>query len=463
LLGAAAMSASVTVRGNGGDLLHEVVRTGFAELQRTMAAEDRYLPRYVVREVEAFLVCGDPEEGFAWLMCKGCDHHELVPFSCKGRGFCPACGGRRMAERAAAWVDTLFPHVAVRQWVLTVPFERRVLLARRPELARGVLSIALGLVTRWLREKARAPDGRTGSVTVQQRFGSALNLNLHYHSLQMDGLFVRDKRTRKLSFRRVKPTTADVEELVVQIRYACEDWLKKQGCDEDVEPDDGLAILQAASVVGDLATRGGRKARRTQTLGGREYALPPLCAGCDGYTLHAGTVVDARDRSGLEHLCRYVNRPPLAKSRLEARPDGTVSVGMKRVFADGTSAFVYTPEEFAERLCAIVPPPRANQTIYHGIFAGNSAWRPEVVPKPPAVSAREKKRREARRLTRQPSASPRTPGWAYLLARVFQVDPFRCPHCGKPMELRCVVVRPPASSRILRGLGAPRAPPTPTP
>ena len=31
------------------------------------------------------------------------------------------------------------------------------------------------------------------------------------------------------------------------------------------------------------------------------------------------------------------------------------------------------------------------------------------------------------------------------------------------VQLRCVVVRPPASSRILRGLGAPRAPPTRTP
>jgi hypothetical protein len=365
-----------------------------------------------------------------------------------------------MAERAAAWVDTLFPHVAVRQWVLTVPFERRLLLARRPELARGVLSIALGLITRWLREKAAVPQGRTGSVTVQQRFGSALNLNLHYHSLQLDGLFVRDKKTRKLSFRRVKPTTADVEELVVQIRYACEDWLAKQDCAE--EPDDGLAILQAASLVGELATRGGRKARRTQRLGGREHALPPLCAACDGYTLHAGTVVEARERPALERLCRYVNRPPLAKARLEARPDGSVSVGMKRIFADGTSAFVYTAEELAERLCAIIPPPRANQTIYHGVFAGNSAWRAEVVPKPPPVSAREQKRRQARRLSHQPSPSPTTPGWAYLLARVFKVDAFQCPHCGKPMDLRCVVVRPPASTRILRGLGAPRAPPPPT-
>jgi len=72
-----------------------------------------------------------------------------------------------MAERAAAWVDGLFPHVAVRQWVLTVPFRRRWLLARRPELDRGVLAIALRLVTRWLREQTGAPDGKCCVARLQ--------------------------------------------------------------------------------------------------------------------------------------------------------------------------------------------------------------------------------------------------------------------------------------------------------
>ncbi|MBN1669736.1 MAG: transposase zinc-binding domain-containing protein [Kiritimatiellae bacterium] len=35
--------------------------------------------------------------------------------SCKGRGFCPSCGGRRMADTAAHLVERVLPHVAVRQ------------------------------------------------------------------------------------------------------------------------------------------------------------------------------------------------------------------------------------------------------------------------------------------------------------------------------------------------------------
>jgi len=53
----------------------------------------------------------------------------LVAFSCKGRGFCPSCGGRRLTERAAHLVDHVLPRVPVRQWVLSLPFELRYQLA----------------------------------------------------------------------------------------------------------------------------------------------------------------------------------------------------------------------------------------------------------------------------------------------------------------------------------------------
>jgi hypothetical protein len=51
------------------------------------------------------------------------------PVSCKGRGFCPRCGGRRMAERSAHLIDHVFADVPVRQWVLSLPHRLRYLLA----------------------------------------------------------------------------------------------------------------------------------------------------------------------------------------------------------------------------------------------------------------------------------------------------------------------------------------------
>ena len=419
--------------------------------------------------MDGFLACGDPANGFAWLQCEGCDHHRLVTFSCKGRGFCGRCGGRRMAERSAWLVDRVIPHVATRQWVLTVPWKRRWLLARRPDLASGVHRVAMRLIEQWYRTTtAVGKEGRTGSVTAVQRFGSALNLNLHFHAIFLDGIYARAGDGR-LTFRPAMPHTEDVERLVVALGEACERWLARQGFGPEEEvcegEDDAQAVLQNASLLGQaaLGERAGKKARRIQVLGGREFALPPRCASFNGYNLHADVGIKAGNREGLERLLRYILRPPLAAARLERRDDGTVVVGLKRVWSDGSTALVFTPLELVERLVAIVPPPRANQVVYRGVLAGNAGWRKEVVPKPRPETQEAAAVRRAKRLSRRPRLrfEGERPSWDELLKRVFSVEGFVCPTCGGPLRLRTIVVNPVVARRIIAGLQRAIGPPIP--
>ena len=42
--------------------------------------------------------------------------------------------------------------------------------------------------------------------------------------------------------------------------------------------------------------------------------------------------------------------------------------------------------------------------------------------------------------------------WAYLLERVFDVDSFSCPGCGKAMRVRNVLLGGKLTKKILRGL-----------
>jgi hypothetical protein len=102
---------------------------------------DAGLPGFVKREFEANLRCGILAHGFARVRCAGCALERFVPFSCKGRGFCPSCGGRRMTERAAHLVEAVLPRVPVRQWVLTLPYRLRYRLAWDHGLARAVLGV----------------------------------------------------------------------------------------------------------------------------------------------------------------------------------------------------------------------------------------------------------------------------------------------------------------------------------
>ena len=61
--------------------------------------DSHHVPRFVEDELRAFLECGILAYGFLRLRCDSCRRDKLVPFSCKGRGFCPSCCGRRMADR----------------------------------------------------------------------------------------------------------------------------------------------------------------------------------------------------------------------------------------------------------------------------------------------------------------------------------------------------------------------------
>ncbi|MBI1726531.1 MAG: transposase zinc-binding domain-containing protein, partial [Candidatus Rokubacteria bacterium] len=116
--------------------------------------------------------------------------------SCKGRAWCPSCGGRRMTERAAHLVDAVLPWVPVRQWVLTVPYRLRYQMAWNHGLSRAVLRVYTRVLLDVYARDARArgvPGGRTGSVTVMQRAGSGLNVNLHFHTLVLDGVFTEER------------------------------------------------------------------------------------------------------------------------------------------------------------------------------------------------------------------------------------------------------------------------------
>ncbi|MBK7950724.1 MAG: transposase [Deltaproteobacteria bacterium] len=72
-------------------------------------------------------------------------------------------------------------------------------------------------------------------------------------------------------------------------------------------------------------------------------------------SLHADVAVPARDRQGLERLCRYVDRPPLALGRLEPLTDGRLAYRFKTPWRDGTTHFVLERRELLERLRAADP------------------------------------------------------------------------------------------------------------
>ncbi|TMA83012.1 MAG: hypothetical protein E6J72_00995, partial [Deltaproteobacteria bacterium] len=92
----------------------------------------------------------------------------------------------------------------------------------------------------------------------------------------------------------------------------------------------------------------------------------------------------ADDRAGLERLCHYLFRPPLAQERLEMLPGGRVGVTLAHPWSDGTRLLVFDPVEFLEKLAVLIPKPRINLVVYHGILAR----APAIAPPPSRAPSR---------------------------------------------------------------------------
>ncbi len=188
-------------------VLYQVVREQLETFLDRRQEQGHPVPRFVERELRGFLECGVLAHGFVRLYCDDCRKDRVVGFSCKGRGFCSSCGGRRMADTAAWLVDRVLPEVPVRQWVLTLPFPLRFRMAYDAPFTSEMLRIFVRTVFGSLRRRARKyqkmPNVECGAVTFVQRFGDALNLNVHFHTLVLDGVYeVGEGETR---FRELPP------------------------------------------------------------------------------------------------------------------------------------------------------------------------------------------------------------------------------------------------------------------
>jgi len=229
--------------------LYRLVAEHYPRFRDRRAAEERPLPRYIEDEFEAYLKCGRLEHGFLRVKCESCQAEKLVAFSCKRRGFCPSCGGRRMAE------------------------------------------------------------------------------NVHFHLLVLDGVYRREGEGRLRFVPVPAPSSAELQALVQRIAERIGRSLERSGLiTRDVEnaylafdPGEEAPInsLLGASITYRIATgpREGQKVFTLQTLPEEPDEPRRAVAESSGFSLHAGIAANWQ-RDKLEHLARYVSRPPVATERL---------------------------------------------------------------------------------------------------------------------------------------------------
>ncbi len=318
-------------------------------------------------------------------------------------------------------------------------------------------------------EERGIKEPQTGGVTFVQRFGSALNLNVHFHSVVIDGVFSVAGPTPV--FHQLRGPTdeelADIVEAAANIvietlrkdRYLTEegvetdrpDWLDKDFADSAQL---SAAVEASAAMRIAFGERAGHKVRRIGRGFGYEDELPMVkgkrCYSVNGFTIHANRYIGPQERGKLEELLAYGARGSFANERLSladpGNPTGDLHYSLKRPWSDGTEAIKISPAELIEKLVSLIPRPYAHASRCFGVLASHSQWRRKIILRPAIKKGF---------VASADGQAPQRMTWSWLMARVFKTDLTRCKACGgKFHPENCeIVTHPPLVAAILVRLG----------
>ena len=428
-------------------VLYQAVQDHFETFLAARSYEGRDLPEYIIKEFREFLKCGRLEHGLVIVHCADCSHHYPVGLSCKRRGFCSSCGGKRMNETAMHLIDNVLPHAPYRQFVVTVPPALRYWMGTSRKLALAIHRIAVSEIDRYYKTKAMdayGVEGRPGAISFTQLAGSAVNYNYHWHILYLDGVYVDDGRPQ-LSRPQLKRLTdlsnEDVEKIlgrvVARVTKLCRSkgLLSEEGeilpqvkQDSLFEDHDILAEVMDASIRQKIAL-GERKGQEVRKIGKSfgfegEIAVPQghLCYSQNSFTIHAATAVHESDRKKLEQLIRYISRPPVANHRLKKQKGGTYTYKLKTPWNSGQITHVkFSGEELIEKLMAIIPTPRAHMSKHCGVFSSHHRLRDQIILRPEIKKGF---------FLDEGTDKPKRVNRSVLFMRTFKIDLTRCPACG---------------------------------
>ena len=186
----------------------------------------------------------------------------------------------------------------------------------------------------YLRKRAKRCGGKAleaqsyhpCSVTFIQRFGSALNLNVHLHCQSADGVYVQYQGS-KIHFIRVPtPSDKDIKTITTKIAKKVHRYLERRILDLEsdslLEKEPLLAKCYMASIR-YLRALGEKAGKPLLRLISPEHIREEVDdRTVMGFNLHASKAIEADDRAGLERILRYMGRPPLSTERLKRAADG---------------------------------------------------------------------------------------------------------------------------------------------
>ena len=204
--------------------------------------------------------------GFARAWCSTCRKSYLIPYSCRGRSFCPSCE----KKRSLLWAEWLrqevlepVPHSHV---VVTIPRLPRPLFRRRRELLRDLARCAAEALGAYV-QGSLGEDVQPGIVVSIATAGDLAQWHPHLQILASDGGFSAEGAFHPLD-------QWDAEAL--------------------------MRLLREALLERLVAKHSISKELKTKLLGWRH----------PGFSVHVGEPIPPNDARAIEDMASYVVRNP---------------------------------------------------------------------------------------------------------------------------------------------------------
>ena len=361
-----------------------------------------YWRPFIIDVIYKFIDCGDPQNGFARVKCKDCNHEYLLTFSCKSRYFCPSCHQRRVLEFGEYLYEEVLKQVPHRQWVFSIPKRLRPYFMYDRKLLSKLSKCAWKVLSDYLKCSVSEDDATPGAVISVQTFGDFLNFNSHLHIIATDGCFNGDGFIFGS-----QPNSSD---LVKPFRDEVLKMLKKEGKINDAIIENMLSWHHS------------------------------------GFNIYCGPAIYPDEKDVIERLSQYIVRAPISQERMIYIPEDESRDGNAQVIYKDKSGIVSQTFDALDWLAKLIThiPDKGEQLVrYYGYYSNKSRGMRKKLEKDNSVPAL---------VSTSTSKKTFRKKWAELIMKVYNVDPLICPKCSGQMRIVGFIEDTETINKILKHL-----------
>lgn len=307
------------------NILHRIF---FDEQQNWEAFKTKHgdkIRSVVVKEVEKFKDCGNPKKGFTLLVCEGCHDLKRVPYRCKGR-FCTTCSCGETEEWSRMLEEEVF-QVNHRHVILTIDERLREIFLKHRELMKEFMNEGVRLLKEYFENKHHITPGIIAGLHT---FGSRLNFNPHIHMLVTMGGMKSNGEWKTYDYIPFEMLRKQWQTVVLKlIRRHLSEAEKKE-----VQP-----LLQKAYTENK-----------------------------DGFYIYAPKT-KGNVKAQLGYIGRYIRRPAIAVSRIEAYDGKFVTFRYYDKTEEKDKTETVSVEEFIARLIRHIPDEQFKMIRHYGVYS----------------------------------------------------------------------------------------------